>query len=87
MQKKVSIRTFSFMKLHPNIPTSILIFIIETFIVMKINAKQLQQIISLKYNKIPCYMTILKILQNIRYVLADYMKDKYRRYRIGGPPE
>ena len=32
-------------------------------------------------------MTILKILQNIRYVLADYMKDKYRRYLIGGPPE
>ena len=75
------------MKLHPNIPASILIFIIESFIVIKANAKQLQQMLSLKYNKIPCYMTILKILQNIRYVLADYMKDKYRRYQIGGPPE
>ena len=61
MQKKVSIQTFSFMKLHPNIPASILIFIIESFIVVKANAKQLQQMISLKYKKIPCYMLILKI--------------------------
>ena len=75
------------MKLHPNIPASILIFIIESFIVIKANAKQLQHMISLKYKKIPSYVTILKILQNIRYVIADFMKDKYRRYQIGGPPE
>ena len=75
------------MKLHPNIPASILIFIIENFIVVKANAKQLQQMINLKYIKISCYMTILKILQNIRYVLTDYMKDKYKKYQIGRPPE
>ena len=75
------------MKLHPNIPASILIFIIENFIVRKPYSKQLQQMLSLKYKKISCYITILKILQNIKYVLADYMKDKYRRYQIGGPPE
>ena len=50
------------MELHPNIHASILIFIIESFIVAKANAKQLQQMISLKYKKIAYYMIILKIL-------------------------
>ena len=48
---------------------------------------KLQHFLSLKYKKVPCYMTILKILQNIRFTLSDYMKDKYRKYQIGGPPE
>ena len=33
------------------------------------------------------YSNILEILKNVRYVLADFMKDKYRRNQIGGPPE
>ena len=74
------------MELHPNISDSILIFIIESLIVVKAKAKQLQQMKCLKYKKIPCYIKILKLLQYTRYILADYMKDKHRRYQIGGPP-
>ena len=29
----------------------------------------------------------LENITEIRYAIADYMKDKYRRYQIGGPPE
>ena len=43
--------------------------------------------IELKYKISIGYITVLNILQNVRLVIANYVKDKYRRYKIGGPPE
>ena len=37
----------------------------------------------LKYKILLGYLTILNILQNISLVIPNYMKDKYRRYKIG----
>ena len=86
-RRKFSIRKFSFLKLHHKIPASIIINVIENFILLKLNAKQLQIMIEKDYKITFSYSNILEILKNVRYVLADFMKDKYRRNQIGGPPE
>ena len=64
-----------------------LVFIVEAFIIIKANAKQIESFLSVKYKSVPSYTTILNILQNIRRAISNYMKDKYRRIKIGGPPE
>ena len=79
---KRSIRTYSFFIFHPNIPASILIKNLELFIISKNNAKQIYEILSRKI----LYSTILKVLENIRYTIANYLKDKYRKYQIGVDP-
>ena len=86
-RRKFSIRKFSFLKLHHKITASIIINVLENFILLKLNAKQLQSMIEKDYKITFSYSNILEILKNVRYVLADFMKDKYRRNQIGGPPE
>ena len=41
----------------------------------------------LKYKKVPNYLTILKILKNIRYSIAEYNKYNYKLKQIGGDPD
>ena len=82
-----NLRYFSFFGLHNKIPISMLVFIVETFIIIKANAKQLESYLSAKYKSVPSYNTILNILHNIKKAIANYMKDKYPRIQIGGPPE
>ena len=47
-KRKYNLRNFSFFRLHNKITKSILIYIIETFIIVKSNAKQLEKILSTK---------------------------------------
>ena len=77
---------FTFFRLHNKISISMLVFIVEAFIIIKANAKQIESFLSVKYKSFPSYTTILNILQNIRRTISNYM-NKYRRIQIGGPPE
>ena len=86
-RRKFSIRKFSFLKLHHKIPASIIINVLENFILLKLNAKQLQSMIEKDYKITFSYANILELLKNVSYALADFMKDKYKRNQIGGPPE
>ena len=76
--------TYSFFKLHKTIPASVIHYIIYQFIVIKSNALQIQKNIKLKYGKSPPYITITKILLNLRRVIADHLKYKYKIKQIGG---
>ena len=81
-KKKYNIRKFSFFKLHPKIPISIMIYIIELFITFKNNAKQIKSSIDKKYKINFNYSTLLKILNNIRFVIAEFLKDKYKESEL-----
>ena len=86
MQKIVNIRKCSFFKLHNKIPASILHFIIKEFILMKSCGVEIQKRINEKFKYNINYKTLLNILMNLRKVIADYLKNKYRSNRIGGDP-
>ena len=60
-----------------------LIYILENFLLHKLNAKQIETSLESKFKLIPSYPIILNILHNIRCVISNYMKDKYRRILIG----
>ena len=60
---KLILRYFSFLKLHNKIPASIIIFILENFILIKANEKQIQKMIELKYKFNIGYITVLNILK------------------------
>ena len=80
-------RTYSFFKLHKTILASVIHYIIYQFIVIKTNALQIQKNIKLKYGKFPSYISITKILLNLRRVIADHLKYKYKIKQIGGDPD
>ena len=65
-KRKYNLRYFSFFRLHNKIPISMLVFIVETFIIIKANVKQIESLLSAKYKSVPSYTTILNILHNIR---------------------
>ena len=79
---KSSLREYLFLLLHPKIPGTYLIKILELFIKSKNNANQTFEITAKKIS----YQIIIKVLVNIRYAIADYLKDKYRKFQIGGDP-
>lgn len=56
--RKYNLRYFSFFKLHNKIPKSILVYIMGTFIIVKANAKQIENLLSTKYKFVPGYTTI-----------------------------
>ena len=84
---KKNIREYSFLKFHKTIPASVIIDIFYYFIIVKNNSKQIEASLLKKYNHKLNYHTILSILHNIRQVLANYMKHKYRTTQIGGDPD
>lgn len=61
--------------------------IIELFIISKVNAAQIKNILEAQKKIQISYITIINILQDIRKVIADYMKHKYRLYKIGCDPD
>ena len=73
-------RYYSFFKLHRNLPCSVIHFIIIQFIDIKNNATQIKKQCQLKFNKSPSIITINNILTNLRKVIADHMKYKYRKF-------
>ena len=77
MQKKNNLRKYSFLSLNPKIPASVICFIIYNFIIIKINAKQIQESILTKYKKTLSYDTIRKVLFNIRQVIDNAIKIIY----------
>lgn len=83
-QKQKLLRAFTFFNLHKNIPASILLEIINLFLIIKLNAKQKHNSISSKIKKTISYVTIYNILFNIRKVIADYLKHEYWLKQIGG---
>ena len=64
-----------------------LIYILENFLLHKLNAKQIETSLESKFKLIPSYQIILNTLHNIRCVISNYMKDKYIRIHIGGSLE
>ena len=68
--------------MHKNIPASVIVEIINLFIVIRLNAKRIQT----KLNKNISYNTICSILVNMRKCIANYIKHKYRCEQIGGDP-
>lgn len=82
-----NMRYYSFFKIHRNLPCSVIHFIIIQFIDIKNNATQIKKQCQLKFNKSPSIITINNILSNLRKVIADHMKYKYRKFQIGGSPE
>ena len=62
-----------------------MIYIIELFITIKNNAKQIKSIIDKKYKINFNYNTLLKILNIIKFVIAEFLKDKSKRVRISVP--
>jgi hypothetical protein len=59
-RKKVNLRYYSIFKFSPNIPSSVLYYIIEEFIVNKKNAKEIVVEVQKKYNKTLSYNTMSK---------------------------
>ena len=86
MQKKKLLKAFTFFSLHKNIPASIILEIINLFLIIRLNAKQIQTKLSSNHKKCISYATICNILFNIRRVIADYLKHEYRIKQIGGDP-
>lgn len=82
-----SLREFSFFKLHVKLPCSILLKIFDLFIISKLNGNQIYTTLSNTYKISVTKTTILKVLDNIRQIIANYMKDKYRNFPIGGDPD
>ena len=83
-QKRENIRKYSFLKIAKNIPASIIYEIIIQFILEKKNGKEIEKFLEKKYDIVPNYKSILKIVSNIRYVIAEYLKYKYKLRQIGG---
>ena len=85
-RRKYNLRHFSFFKLHKTLPASILLYVINEFIIMNSNAKEIKNRIKMKFKFDINYNTLLDILLNIRKVIADFYKHLYRSKKIGGDP-
>ena len=55
--------------------------------ILKLNAIQIKEAIKTKFKKTTNLKTIFSILSNIRKVIGNYLKHKYRSSQIGGLPE
>ena len=86
-KRKINLRKYSFFSLNPKIPVSVICFIIYNFLILKLNAEQIKQAIIEKYKTTLSYKSLYSIIHNIRHVITDYLKTKYRSRQIGGPPE
>lgn len=84
---KSNLRKYSFFRLHKNIPASVIHYIMYLFIVVKINATQIEKSLKQKYKYAPSYVTITNILFNLRRVITDHLKYKYKIKQIGGSPD
>lgn len=80
-------RKYSFFSLHPKIPASIICYIIYNFILVKLNASQIFNMVKDKYKSNTTIDTIRNILLNIRKTIANAIKHVCRSEHIGGPPE
>ena len=61
------------------IPASVIYEIICLFLIEMKNGKEIENHLKSKYPKSPNYATILKILQNIRSAIAEYIKYNYKK--------
>ncbi len=61
---------------------SMILFVIKEFIIMNSNVKEITKRIKIKYNYDINYVTLTKVLLNIRKTIADYFKHIYRIERI-----
>lgn len=75
-KNRKSLRHYSFLKLHKFIPASIIFEIFNSFIIIKQNAKQIYEYLKSKFANNLSYPTICKILNYIRHVIADYIKQR-----------
>ena len=82
----MNLRKFSFFRLHPKIPASVICYIFYLFIILGINADKITKEILHKFGKGLSYQTILSILMNIRKCIDNYLKKKLRAIQIGGDP-
>lgn len=87
MPKTWNLKKNSIFKIAKLIPASIIFNIINYFIIEKKHAKEIKKNLKLKYKTTPNYSTILKILDNIRYSIAEYLKYAYKVSQIGGDPD
>ena len=51
---------------------------------MKKNDKEIEASLNEKFQCIPNYRTILKILDFLRHIIAEYLKYSYKLKQIGG---
>ena len=86
-KRKKSIRVYSFLNCAKLIPASVVYEIICLFLIEMKNGKEIETYLKSKYEKIPNYSTILKILKNIRCSIAEFIKHRYKKTQIGGAPE
>lgn len=83
-RKKCNLRYYSVFRLAKKVPASIVYKIIEKFILEGSNAHELFKYINNTYKIKLAESTLQKILKNIRYILAEYMKKNYDSSLIGG---
>ena len=85
-RRKKNIRSYSIFGLHKNLPGSVMLKIFQLFIIIKLNASQIYEKLAVTYKKKVSYITVCKVLSNIRHIIADYLKYRYRVKQIGGDP-
>ena len=73
--------------MHSKLPCSIILKIFDLFIITKLNWSQIHITLSNTFKISISKATILKVLDNIRQMIANYMKDKYRNFPIRGDPD
>ena len=56
------------------IPATIVYEVILLFIIEQKNGKDIELVLKNKYDKIPNYRRILVIIENIRKIIAEYLK-------------
>ena len=83
-RRKKNIRSYSIFGLHKNLPGSVMLKIFQLFIIIKLNASQIHDKLAVAYEKKVSYITICKVLNNIRHIIADYLKYSYGLKQIGG---
>ena len=77
-KKTIALLKFSFFRLNHKYPISVICFIIYQFLILKLNAMQIKEAIKTKYKKSTNLKTIYSILSNIRKIIGNYLKHKYR---------
>ena len=60
--------------------------IFQLFIIIKLNVSQINEKLAITYKRKVGYITICKVLNNIRHIIADYLKYRYKLKQIGGDP-
>ena len=78
IQAEINIRAYSIFGLHKNLPGSMMLKIFQLFIIIKLNASQINEKLAITYKRKVSYITICKVLNNIRHIIADYLKYRYK---------